>query len=118
MARFYTKYARFSLATTGNVTNTLNNCTILKDFYGAGCQGKVSGTVTSTLTGCKVLGSAYGGGYQAESNTLEVYPNIQPTYSIYTKETGLFSDFGTVTPEEWHWEQERSGDGSLICYKT
>ena len=47
--RFITGYANFNLATTGNVTNNLTGCTIEKDFYGAGCQGKVNGTVTSTL---------------------------------------------------------------------
>ena len=104
VARFYTLYARFSLATTGAVSNTLDHCTVETDFYGGGCQGMVNGTVTSTLTGCLVKGCAYGGGYKADNNTLEVYPNLQPTYSVYTKETGLFSDFGTVEPVLWHWE--------------
>ncbi|MCR4918336.1 MAG: chitobiase/beta-hexosaminidase C-terminal domain-containing protein [Prevotella sp.] len=105
VARFYNKFARFSLATTGNVTNTLLGCTVLGDFYGAGCQGKVSGTVTTTLTDCAVNGNAYGGGYKATNNKLNVYPNTQPAYSSYYKEMGLFSDFGTVTPEEWEWVQ-------------
>ena len=61
--------------------------------------------MTSTLTDCIVKGSVYGGGYKAENNTLQVYPNTQPTYSVYTKETGLFSDFGTVEPETWTWAQ-------------
>ena len=105
VARFYTGYAQFSLATTGNVTNELNDCTIESDFYGAGCQGKVDGTVTSTLTGCTINGRAFGGGFKAESNELDVYPETQPTYSIYTKETGIFSDFGTVAPETFYWAQ-------------
>lgn len=105
VARFYTGYAQFSLATTGNVTNELNDCTIESDFYGAGCQGKVDGTVTSTLTGCTINGRAFGGGFKAESNELDVYPETQPTYSVYTKETGIFSDFGTVAPETFYWAQ-------------
>ncbi len=119
VSRFYTGYAQFSLATTGNVTNELNGCTILGDFYGAGCQGKVNGSVTSTLTDCIVNGSAYGGGYKAESNEVDVYPITQPTYSVYTKETGVFSDFGTVAPEIYTWEQGTAGtanEGSKKLY--
>ena len=99
MSRFYTGYAQFSLAETRDVTNVLENCTILTDFYGAGCQGRVDGTVTSTLTNCTVNGNAYGGGYKATANEVSVYTATSPTYSIYTTETGLFSDFGTVAPE-------------------
>lgn len=106
VSRFYTGYAQFSLATTGNVTNVLNNCTVKGDFYGAGCQGMVDGTVTSTLTNCTVGGSVFGGGYKAESNEVEVYTtSTQPTYSKYTRETSLFSDFGTVDPETFTWQQ-------------
>ena len=103
VTRFYTGYAQFSLATTGNVTNALSHCVIEKDFYGAGCQGKVDGTVISTLTDCEVKGSAFGGGYKATSNEVSVYPTTPPTYSVFTKETGLFSDFGTVEPETYTW---------------
>ena len=118
VTRFYTGYAQFDLATTGNVTNVLNYCTIKKlpgtnsptpkestgEFYGAGCQGKVNGTVTSTLTNCTVERNAFGGGYKAESNEVEVYTTTQPSYSVYTKETGIFSDFGEFpTPEPYTW---------------
>ena len=105
VSRFFTGYAQFDLATTGNVINDLKNCKISGDFYGAGCQGKVDGTVTSTLTDCVVEGSAFGGGYKSESNEVDVYPTTQPTYSVYTKETGIFSEFGTVEPEHYYWVQ-------------
>ena len=108
VARFITGYADFNLATTGNVTNDLTGCTIEKDFYGAGCQGKVDGTVTSTLTGCTIMGSAFGGGYKAESNEVKVYPAAAPTLSVYNGETGIFSEFGTTTPVTFNWVQ---GDG-------
>jgi len=111
VARFYTKYARFSLATTGNVTNVLEGCTVKGNYYGAGCQGKVNGTVTSTLTDCTFEGSVFGGGYKASANTLDVYPTTQPEYSRYTKETGIFSGFGHVDPETWTWKQ-----GSVDTY--
>jgi hypothetical protein len=106
VARFYTGFASFSLATTGNVVNDLDNCTILNSFYGAGCQGMVNGTVTSTLTDCTVLGSAFGGGYKAAANEVDVYPTAKPLpYSTFTAETGIFSDFGTQEPDTYHWEQ-------------
>ena len=104
VARFYTGYAQFSLAQTGNVTNNLQHCTVKGDFYGGGCQGTVNGTVNSTLTNCTLYGNAFGGGYKAAANEVQVYPATQPTYSVYTKETGIFSDFGTVTPETYTWE--------------
>lgn len=105
VARFITGYAKFDLATTGNVTNNLTGCTIEHDFYGAGCQGKVDGTVTSTLKDCEVKGSAFGGGYKAESNEVEVYPAAAPAFSVYNGETGIFSEFGTTEPETFTWEQ-------------
>ncbi len=108
VSRFFTGYAKFSLATTGNVTNVLNGCEIEKDFYGAGCQGKVNGSVTSELTGCTIHGSAFGGGFKAESNQVDVYPATQPTLSKYNSETCLFSDFGTVAPETYEWVQGTS----------
>lgn len=119
VARSYTGYAQFSLATTGNVTNLLTYCKIKKlaasetifeeettgDFYGAGCQGKVDGTVGSTLMNCEVDGSAYGGGFKAESNEVSVYPATPPTYSVYKKEMALFTDFGEFpTPQTFKWK--------------
>ena len=126
VARFHTGYAQFSLATTGNVANNLTNCIIKKlpgtnslvtaptsgEFYGAGCQGKVSGTVTSTLTNCIIERNAFGGGYKAESNDVEVYTTTRPTYSEYTKETGIFSDFGTETPETFKWKPGNVGSNN------
>ena len=122
VARFHTGYAQFSLATTGEVTNVLTNCIIKKlpgtnslvaketsgEFYGAGCQGKVSGAVTSTLTDCTIERNAFGGGYKAESNEVDVYlgeETNKPTYSEYNKQTGIFSDFGEFpTPESFTWK--------------
>ena len=114
VSRFFTGYARFSLASTGNVTNILNGCEIEKDFYGAGCQGKVNGTVTSTLTGCTVHGSAFGGGYKAESNQVDVYPATSPTLSTYNSETCLFTDFGTIAPETYEWVQGTSAKNNTV----
>ena len=121
VARFYTGYAQFSLAQTGNVTNSLQNCIVIGDFYGGGCQGTVYGSVSSTLTNCTLMGGAFGGGYKASANEVKVYPTRQPTYSTYTKETGIFSDFGTVEPEIYTWEYRNnagSDQNRKILYTT
>lgn len=120
VSRFFTGYAQFSLATTGNVVNNLTDCTISENFYGAGCQGKVAGTVQSTLTDCTVTGSVYGGGYKAQSNSVDVYPTTQPEYSEYIKELGIFTDFGTVEPETYTWTQGNSApdQGNKLLYTS
>lgn len=123
VARFITGYANFSLATTGNVTNNLTECTVEKDFYGAGCQGKVDGTVNSTLTNCTIKRNAFGGGYKATSNEVEVYPKDAPTLSVYNGEKGIFSEFGTTEPEIFLWEQGNgdnpsASDGNKRLYTS
>ena len=105
VARFYVDYASLSLATVQKVTSTLSNCTILQDFYGGGCQGRVAGDVNSTLTSCRVVGSVFGGGYTATATPCLVYKDESPTYSKYLKATGSFTPFGTVDPETYYWVQ-------------
>lgn len=116
VARFYTGYAQFSLATTGNVTNKLNGCTVKGDFYGAGCQGKVAGTVSSELTDCTILGNAFGGGFKAESNDVAVYSNTkQPTYSVFNKDMALFTEFGeNPNPATYTWVQGDEGNKNAV----
>ena len=114
VARFYVGFAKFDLATTGNVTNELTDCTILYDFYGAGCQGKVAGTVTSTLTDCTVNGNAYGAGYKATANDVKVYPTTDPknspyALSKYTMATGIFSEFHIPDPVIFQWKPGEAG---------
>ena len=121
VGRIYVGYADFSLAQTGNVTNSLQNCTIIGDFYGGGCQGTVSGTVNSTLTNCIIQRNAFGGGFKAAANEVKVYPKKQPAYSVYTKETGIFSDFGIEAPEIYTWQYNTStgsDEGKKILYTT
>lgn len=115
VARFYTGFANFDFATTGDVTNTLTGCTILNNFFGAGCQGKVNGRVTSTLTDCTVNGSAYGAGFKASANEVEVYPTTPPyELSQFTMETGIFSEFKIPDPETFLWKEGTAGTSNDV----
>lgn len=117
VARFYTGWADFSLAQTGSVTSNLTNCTVGYyknnilvggNFCGGGCQGRVNGTVSSTLKDCKILGSAFGGGYKPASNEVKVYSSTAPTLSVYSREKGIFSDFGNFPYTVFEWETRNS----------
>ena len=99
-ARFYIKYASFSLAQCNDVESNLKGCTIENNFYGGGSLGKVVGNVTSELDGCTVKGNVFGAGYSASVPTLEVRnegftinPNFNSAAGIF--EPGVFS--GTTT---------------------
>ena len=70
--RIFVNFVIFSLATTHNVTSTLNGCTVKQNFYGGGSLGKVNGPVTSTLNNCTVEGNVFGAGYSASLPTVEV----------------------------------------------
>lgn len=105
VARFFVDYAKLSLATVGSITSTLTNCTILGDYYGGGCQGRVEGNVTSTLTGCTVNGNIFAGGYTAAATPCYVYPSTPPTYSTFKSTLGIFTPFGTTPPDTCVWAQ-------------
>lgn len=109
VARFYVDYASLSLATVQKVTVSLNECNILNDYYGGGCQGRVTGDITSTLTDCNILGNAFAGGYTAAATPIAVYTTEQPTYAKYIKASGSFTPFGTTTPETYTWKQATDG---------
>ena len=72
--RTYIHWAQFGKTTTGNITNTLTDCTVKGNFYGGGNFGNVNGTVTSTLQGNTVIeGSAYGAGYSGAIDAFRIY---------------------------------------------
>lgn len=105
----FVMYATLSLASTKNVSSTLENCTIETNFYGGGCQGMVDGTINNSLTGCTVVGSVFGGGYKAAATPINVYPTDQPEYSVFKGTQGFFTPFGTTTPEIYSWVSGRDG---------
>lgn len=100
--RSYYFSAQFATTNTGLVTNTLKDCIIKKNFYGAGNLGGVNGNVISTLTDTEVRGSAYGGGYSASIPEVRIYnkDKICPVVDIYSGYIAP-STGGTYTSYIW-----------------
>ena len=117
VGRFYVNYAKFDKAQTNNVSSTLNNCTILSDFYGGGNLGYVNGNATSVLNNCIVEGSAYGGGFSAQIPTVLVYPNGFITEPSYNEAVGVYNlgVFGEPTKYTW---SNKDGLSSSKTYDT
>ena len=100
--RSYYYSAQFATTNTGNVTSTLNNCTIKTNFYSGGFLGGVTGNVTSTLDNCTVVGSVFGAGYSASASTVNIHnkDKVPPKPNIYTGMINPQSG-GTFTTYEW-----------------
>ena len=102
-ARFYVKFASFSLAQCNDVSSTLKNCTINENFYGGGNLGKVAGNATSLLEDCTVNGNVYGAGYSASLPTVEVRNAGFTQDPNYNKNSGMFEPgvFSGTTTFTW-----------------
>ena len=98
--RTYFYAAQYAATNTGTVSNTLTDCTVKTNFYGAGLLGGVKGIVNaqgvkvgvvSELTDTQVYGSVFGAGYSADVPKVYIYDNkVPPTIDVYT---------GVVTPQ-------------------
>lgn len=90
--RGFIRWIQFGKTTTGNVSNTLTDCTVNTNFFGGGNLATVAGTVTSTLTSTKVKENVFGAGYSASIPTFTVHDKT----SAETKFPSM--DFaGTIT---------------------
>ena len=87
-ARFYVKFASFSLAECDNVFSTLTGCTVNNNFYGGGSLGKVNGKATSVLDGCTIHGNVFGGGFSATLPTIPVRTGGFTTNPNFNKKGG------------------------------
>ena len=100
--RSYYYSAQFATTNTGNVTNTLTDCTINTNFYGGGFLGGVTGNVSSTLNNCDIKGAAFGAGYSASAGTVDIHnkDKVPPVPNLYT---GMIKpqSGGTFTTYEW-----------------
>lgn len=108
--RFYDNRAALSKATTGNVTTTATNCLFKNDFFGGGCQGKVSGDVTSILNNCIVSRNAYGGGYKAAATTIDVYPASGHTWQQWNSTYKAFTAPYYPQPVSYTWVHGTAGN--------
>ena len=88
-ARFYVKYSSLSMAKTNDVSSTLTNCIINKNFYGGGNLGKVDGKATSVLNSCTVEGNVFGGGYSASTPKVPIR-----TSDVFASTPGINADAG------------------------
>ena len=110
-ARSYRWEAEFTATKVMQATSTLNNCTVLQDFYGGGNLGPVMGDVTSTLFNTKIYGSAYGGGYSGAIPTIRVH-DVSTVKYPYRDGAGVCHD-GSLdfvkdgnTIREYQWTNE------------
>ena len=93
VARTFIQWAQFGTTITGNVTNTLTNCTVEGNFYGGGNLGQVDGTVTSTLINTHVKGSVFGAGYSAEIPRFRMH-DVNKVYVPTRNKAGLIEEQG------------------------
>ena len=102
-ARFYVKYASFSLAQCNDVESKLKKCIIEKDFFGGGSIGEVAGTATSELENCIVKGSVYGGGYSASLPSIPIRNEGFATIPVFNNQSGMFEPGVPSETTDFDW---------------
>ena len=102
-ARFFVKFASFSLAQCNDVESKLTNCIVENNYYGGGSLGKVIGSVKSELDNCTLKGNVYGAGYSASLPTLEVRNAGFTKNPNYNSSSGMFEpgEFSGTTTFKW-----------------
>ena len=100
-ARFYVKYSSLSMAKNNDVSSTLNNCIINRNFYGGGNLGKVDGTATSVLNGCTVEGNVFGGGYSASTPKVAYRTGGFSAFPKIDANAGVF-DMGQMSETDYY----------------
>lgn len=104
-ARFYVKYASFSLAQCNDVESKLKNCIVENNFYGGGSIGKVAGTVTSELDDCEVKGNVFGAGFSAALPTTLIRNAGFTTIPKFNNQSGMFEQGVFSETIEFNWTQ-------------
>ncbi len=103
-ARFYVKYASFSLAQCNDVESNLTNCIIENNFYGGGSISKVDGTVTSELNDCEVKGNVFGAGYSASLPSIDVREGGFNQIPKFNSSSGMFEPGTLSGTTEFTWK--------------
>ena len=104
-ARFFVKFAAFSLAQCNDVSSTLKDCTVSENFYGGGSLGKVNGKATSVLDNCTVLGNVFGAGYSATLPQVPVRSAGFTSNPDINKNAGIFVPGVLSDTTHYNWEQ-------------
>ena len=104
-ARFFVKFAAFSLAQCNKVSSSLKRCTINENFYGGGSLGTVTDSVTSVLDSCTVKGNVFGAGFSAKLPTLQVRDAGFTTNPNYNSASGMFEPGVFSGTKEFHWKE-------------
>lgn len=114
-ARFFVKFAAFSLAKCNDVESNLTDCIINSDFYGGGSLGIVTGTAKSVLDGCTVHGNVFGGGYSASIPKIPVRDGGFKTGKApkYNSSSGMFElgELSDSTDYDWVHVDNLPADG-------
>lgn len=107
-ARFFVKFASFSLAQCHKVSSSLKKCTVDSNFYGGGSLGKVVDSVTSVLDSCIVKGNVFGAGFSASLPTIQVRDGGFTQNPNYNSASGMFEPGIFTGTTEYHWKQVNS----------
>ena len=110
-ARFFVKFASFSLAKCNDVESNLKKCIINENFYGGGNLGKVTGNITSVLDSCTVKGNVFGAGFSATLPTIHVRDagfakDASNNYLLpkFNKYSGIFQSGTKSGTTEFRWK--------------
>ena len=111
--RSYYYSAQFATTNTGDVTSTLTDCVVKKNFYGGGFLGGVTGSVNSTLIDTDVFGSAFGAGYSASVDTVVIHEKDKniPEVNVYT---GMITYNPEGTSNTYYWSHSYGSTGDPI----
>ena len=102
-ARFYVKFASFSLARCNDVVSNLKGCTINQNFYGGGSRGEVIGKATSVLENCTVHGNVFGGGFSADLPTIPFRTGGFTKNPYFNEASGMFEPGVKTGTTDYTW---------------
>ena len=105
--RGFIRWIQFGITTTGNVSNTLNDCIIENNCYGGGNLATVSGDVSSTLTNTEVNGSVFGAGYSATIPTFQVQDKSQVSFPSIDFAGTITDGYIPYAPTVYEWTNEK-----------
>lgn len=119
--RSYGWWYNFAKTSVAPVTTTLNDCTVLTNFYGGGFLGAVAGDISSTLTDTRVLGNVYGAGYSASIPTFPVHDKSTVQYAYVDKANYIHDgslDYAKYSADDEYGHHAGDTIQYMWCYKN